>query len=374
MTVRGRETPITVGEPAPWIIGSTVTYSRYRLEAAAGRWLLLAFFHTTRSPAWAAVKRTLADYRSLFNDTDLAFFGVTEDPEDAAFHRVSDSFPGIRFFLDVTGEMTLAFGFSEGGDASGRDGVWCLLSPSMRVVAIHQILTDCGAPDPAITDLITNLQPKELQSGIPADPPVLVLDKVFPDDLCERLRTVYREGTPEASGFMREVNGQTVLVSDPAHKRRRDVEVRDPTLIAEATERVKRCLRPMIKRAFQFDVTRMERHIVACYSAADVGHFRAHRDNTTPGTAHRRFAVSIFLSDDYAGGELRFPEFGRRGFKPHAGSAVVFSCSLMHQVDPVTEGERFVYLPFLYDEAAAEKRISWTGVKAGGQRGEPAQE
>jgi hypothetical protein len=36
---------------------------------------------------------------------------------------------------------------------------------------------------------------------------------------------------------------------------------------------------------------------------------------------------------------------------------VVFSCSLLHEVLPVTAGRRFAFLPFLYDEAAARLRL-----------------
>src|SRR6202012_4605955 len=103
-------------------------------------------------------------------------------------------------------------------------------------------------------------------------------------------------------------------------------------------------------------VSRIERFIVACYAAEDGGQFDAHRDNTTKGTAHRRFAVSLNLNDDYDGGEISFPEFGPRGFKPPPGAAVLFSCSLLHAASPVTRGRRYVFLPFLYDEAAATIR------------------
>lgn len=100
----------------------------------------------------------------------------------------------------------------------------------------------------------------------------------------------------------------------------------------------------------------MERYIVACYAAEDGGHFRMHRDNTTRGTAHRRFAVSINLNDRFEGGEVSFPEYGPRGYKAPAGGAVVFSCSLLHAVSRVTEGERFAFLPFIYDDEAARIR------------------
>jgi predicted 2-oxoglutarate/Fe(II)-dependent dioxygenase YbiX len=103
----------------------------------------------------------------------------------------------------------------------------------------------------------------------------------------------------------------------------------------------------------------MERYLVACYDAAHGGHFRAHRDNTTKGTAHRRFAVTINLNaDEFGGGELRFPEFGPRSYRAPTGGAVVFSCSLLHEALPVTSGRRYAFLPFLYDEAAARVRVA----------------
>ncbi len=61
-------------------------------------------------------------------------------------------------------------------------------------------------------------------------------------------------------------------------------------------------------------------------------------------------------SDQYEGGELMFPEYGRTMFKPPVGGAAVFSCSLLHQAMPVTKGKRYAFLPFLYDDAAAKIR------------------
>ena len=115
-------------------------------------------------------------------------------------------------------------------------------------------------------------------------------------------------------------------------------------------------LAPEIQKAFQFEVTRLERYLVACYTAG-AGWFRPHRDNTTKGTAHRKFAVSINLNaEEYEGGDLRFPEFGPRTYRPPTGGAVVFSCSLLHEATAVTRGERYAFLPFLYDEAGAKVR------------------
>src|SRR5205823_919046 len=100
----------------------------------------------------------------------------------------------------------------------------------------------------------------------------------------------------EPSGFMQERDGRTVVVTDPEHKRRSDCQIMDETLRAACRYRVVRRLVPEIAKAFQFQVSRMERYIVARYGAEDTGFFRPHRDNTTRGTAHRRFAVTINLN------------------------------------------------------------------------------
>jgi predicted 2-oxoglutarate/Fe(II)-dependent dioxygenase YbiX len=150
---------------------------------------------------------------------------------------------------------------------------------------------------------------------------------------------------------MRQIEGRTVGVHDPLFKRRRDATIRDADLCNQVVARINRRLLPAIDQAFNWRGTRIERYIVACYSSEDQGFFKRHRDNTTSGTAHRKFAVSINLNaEEFEGGELRFPEFGERTYKPPTGGATVFSCSLLHEATPVTRGVRYAFLPFLYDE------------------------
>jgi hypothetical protein len=64
---------------------------------------------------------------------------------------------------------------------------------------------------------------------------------------------------------------------------------------------------PEVRKAFAFRATRFEGFKIACYDAAAGGFFRPHRDNLTPSTAHRVFALTLNLSDGYEGGQLRFP-------------------------------------------------------------------
>src|SRR5215218_7840664 len=45
------------------------------------------------------------------------------------------------------------------------------------------------------------------------------------------------------------------------------------------------------------------------------------RDNLSPATAHRRFALTLNLNDGYQGGQLRFPEYGPELYRPAPGAA-----------------------------------------------------
>jgi predicted 2-oxoglutarate/Fe(II)-dependent dioxygenase YbiX len=97
--------------------------------------------------------------------------------------------------------------------------------------------------------------------------------------------------------------------------------------------------------------------ILWCYEAQHHGFFNRHRDNTTKGTAHRRFAMTLNLNTgDYDGGYLRFPEFGNQLYRPGVGEALIFSCSLLHEATPITKGRRFALLSFFYDDDAARIR------------------
>lgn len=86
---------------------------------------------------------------------------------------------------------------------------------------------------------------------------------------------------------------------------------------------------------------------IVCYAAARGDFFRPHRDNLISELASRRFAATVNLNDDYAGGWLRFPEYGPDQYRPPAGGAILFSSSLLHEAMPVTGGRRFALLTFL---------------------------
>lgn len=141
----------------------------------------------------------------------------------------------------------------------------------------------------------------------------------------------------------------------PQIKRRKDTPVQDRALFELIKTRIERRVFPEIFKAFQCEIARMEMPRIGCYDSAELGEFKRHRDNTTPYTAHRKFALSINLNEDYEGGAVCFPEYGRRTYRPSTGGGVVFSCSLLHEAQPVTRGRRFGLFTFFTDAEGGKR-------------------
>lgn len=331
----------------------------FAFDTVAGRPIILLFFgNTAIEPAYAALNFAL-QHHALFDDQNCCLFGVTITPDDVVQKRIAQRIPGIRHFLDFDRNVSTRFGAYDPEQPDKYAAHWLVLDRCQRVQGRYRL--EDG--ERAIAKLRSLIEEAERPSWAP----VLEVPHVLSSELCDQLVALYEREGGEDSGFMREIDGKTVLVTDYHHKRRSDLVLTDETLRGSLQSRIFFALKPMIARAFQFEATRMERYIVACYDAETSGHFRAHRDNTTKGTAHRRFAVTINLNPgEYGGGDLMFPEFGQRTYCAPKGGAIVFSCSLLHQAMPVTKGKRYAFLPFLYDEAAAQIREDNSGFVDGG--------
>ena len=351
---------LTAGDTAPWFAQRSGANPRFVFDTAAGRYLVLCFGTTASDPHSLAAIDAARSRPGFFDDSTASFFFVSSDPQDEAGGRVTESYPGYRVFWDFDGSVGTLYGALPREAKPGASGlqvrrIWVVLDPTMRIMKVIPFEPD-RSDVAAFLGYIDSLPPPRAFAGFELQAPILVLPNVFEPELCERLIGLYNAHGGTESGFMREVDGKTVAVHDHAHKRRKDYDIDDQTLIKELQGRFNRRVVPQILKAHQYKVTRMERYIVCCYAAEDEAHFRAHRDNTTKGTAHRRFAVSVNLNDDFDGGEVSFPEYGPRSFKAPPGGAVVFSCSLLHAVSRVTRGRRYAFLPFLYDDEAARIR------------------
>ena len=329
------------GDAAPWFTAPTPSNAEFVFDTAAGRYVLLVFLSAHDTALNAQALRALAARRGLFDDSKLAAFVVVRDQAMAA---TATDLPGLRWFLDLEGAVSRLYGAAADG---GEQPMWLLLDPTLRVLS----RIDLAEAEQAMA-VLAGLGPPAAHAGAPPHAPVLIAPRVFEPELCQRLIALHEAAGGEFTGVMRDQGERTVAVMDEL-KRRRDVLVADPGLREFIRARLERRLFPLIERALGFGVTRIERYLVSCYDAADGAVFRPHRDSTTMGTAHRKFACSINLNADFEGGDLRFAEFGLQTYRPPPGGAVVFSCALLHEAMPVSGGRRYAFLPFFYDEAGA---------------------
>ncbi|MGY4370740.1 peroxiredoxin [Bradyrhizobium sp. LB1.3] len=349
--------PLSVGEPAPWFSGTI----RRNGEAAgtfdelAGRHIILFFFGSAATPEMIEFLAEVGRDNNLLDGTRALFLGISNDPEDEKQGRLKDHYRGQLFFLDANGVVAKLYGLAE----PTVTPVAFLLGPTMQIIEVVP-WTESAAFHKRIMSSLSNrlANPPRAQNA-----PVLVVPQVFDRSFCRELVELYQsEGGREIGSI--EKDGEIVERFDPNFRKRRDYYISDQQRIDQTKALLARRLLPMVFRAFQFQTTRVERYLIGCYDAQSGGYFRPHRDNTAAIVAHRRFAVTINLNEDYEGGHLRFPEFGDQVRCATPGDAIVFSCSLLHEVTPVTRGRRYAFLSFFYDERSQQLREQYAKMGA----------
>jgi predicted 2-oxoglutarate/Fe(II)-dependent dioxygenase YbiX/peroxiredoxin len=339
---------IILGDPAPWFGLPLIGEGAFNLQVAAGRWIVLSFLGSPGNPrVKEEIAALLGDVRQ-FDEDRLVFYGVlTAPPEDPEYFRALGT-AAVGFLADYGGEISRQYG------AAGTPRT-IVLDPMLRTVAdIPWDYPDGHAP--AVLKVLAGLPGVDDSAGVPLTAPALIVPRVFDFALCDFLVGFYEKLGGKDSGFLLDSDGKTSTVVDYRIKRRTDLPVAAPQLREVIRGQIVRRLLPAVDRFFQFQATRMDRYIVACYDSAIGGHFYRHRDNVNAGAQHRRFAISMNLNSDYDGCDLVFPEFGRRTYRAPCGGAIVFSCGALHQVTPVTRGRRYAFLAFLYGEADAALR------------------
>ncbi|MCX7359669.1 MAG: 2OG-Fe(II) oxygenase [Alphaproteobacteria bacterium] len=334
--------PLAFGEALPLLHAATNRNEQFALGALGGRFVLFCAIQDIESES-----------------AKVALAAIPRDPRHETHHLLAIFSAGqSNAALEALAVNRLVFNDTKIAAACGLfdprepDGRWLLLDPTLRVLvswplaeAEAALRTFAGAPPPD----------RHLGAG---QAPVLIAPNVFEPSFCRRLIEYYGEQGAAPSGItQQDTSGRTFVSLDDSFKRRSDCLIEDEQLREATMQRIYWRLAPMIERAFMWRPTRMERYLVARYDAESGGFFKPHRDNTTHGTAHRRFAVTINLNaDQYEGGDLRFPEFGSRTYRAPTGGAVVFACAMLHEATPVTKGQRYAFLPFLYDDAGAKVR------------------
>jgi predicted 2-oxoglutarate/Fe(II)-dependent dioxygenase YbiX/peroxiredoxin len=339
---------IALGDPVPWFAAPLLGEGSFNLSVAAGRWIVLAFLGSPANPRIDQELTELFHSAPLFDEDRIVFYGILTAPPDDPAPYLNRSSTAAAFLTDYDGAISHAFGATDMPRT-------IVLDPMLRAIAdIPWGYADGHAE--TVRTVLQSLPAVDDSAGVPLTAPVLIVPRVFDFALCDVLVQFYDKIGGNDSGFLLDVDGKTAKVVDYRLKRRNDLAVAHPQLREAIRTQIVRRLVPAIERFFQFEATRMDRYIVACYDSAVGGHFYRHRDNVNVGAQHRRFAVSINLNNDFEGGDLLLPEFGRRTYRAPHGGAMVFSCGALHQVTPMTSGRRYAFLAFLYGEADATLR------------------
>lgn len=346
---------LSAGEPAPWF--TAVLASDHRKSVSfhelAGRPMVLAVFGSTTQPGVAELLARLASHDEVFDGESAILVTAGNDPRDFADSSLPQIAGQVRLW-DQNATAARVFGVLENpsnGDAPEFNTQVFVLSPALQIVDVVPL----DNPGPAVDRVLSSLATIPRAKADTQVTPVLVVPNVFDVAFCRRLIELFDEAGGREIGAI-ENQGKMVQRFDPAFRQRRDWYVEDKAALDLCKLQLGRRLLPMVHRAFQFSTSRIERYLVGCYDAETGGHFGSHRDNVEPPVAHRRFALTINLNENYGGGYLRFPEFGPRQFRGATGEAIVFSCSLLHEVTPITRDRRYAFISFLYDEAGQRQR------------------
>ncbi len=281
-------------------------------------------------PAAAAVRDLLRD--ELTSDITVHVVATGEQTVDPAT------------FSDPNGAVHSAYGVADDGDP-----VSVVLDPNVRVVATCRH-AEPGTDVDAIAAAVTAATHDDGGALARRQAPVLFVPNALSLGLCTDLMASWERSGSIETGVEASVGGVRTETTDRLRKRRRDHTVTEPDMLRTLSAHIGRRVMPEIRKAFAYSATRFEGFKIGCYHADDAGFFTAHRDNLSPATAHRRFALTLNLNEDYDGGELRFPEYGSDRYRPAAGEALVFSGAHLHEVLPVERGRRFVLLSFLFGD------------------------
>jgi peroxiredoxin len=352
--------PLSVGEPAPWFTAATGSNLRETIafDEFAGRYIVLFFFGSAGRPDVVEVLAEFEHHNDLFDYKRALFLGISNDQSDFSQGRVHPHLPGTLYLRDIDGAATKQYAASRAdtaGEPSKVSPIAFILSPALQIVEVVQWAERATF----VGRVLSSLRDALASSSSIQPAPVLVVPHVFDRAFCRQLIDLYDSVGGRQLGAI-ENKGEVLERFDPKFRKRLDYYISDEPALQRTRELLERRLLPLVYRAFQFPATRIERYLVGCYDAETGGYFRPHRDNTVPIVAHRRFAVTINLNDGYEGGSLCFPEFGYQSYSTPPGDAIVFSCSLLHEVMPVTRDRRYAFLSFFYDERSQHIRDAYS--------------
>ena len=315
-------------------------------DSLAGRPLLLVF--ACEGPgganAFADELSALRDRIAELQALSVVVLAITRHSRSTNGDLMQDLALPFPVLSDEKAEVYAACGLDP--DGIGRATVTVALDGNLRVTGLFDGAAATRWPEIAAT--LEDLAETDPLEDLTGHPPVLVLPRVLTADDCAKLIAVWHRPVQQWDGDGFTTRGFNEAEGD-FKVRNKDygyvvqMVVRDAGVQRYLDAKLQRRVMPEIFKTFQTKVSRREEYRIACYDAAAGGSLGPHRDNATKPTRHRRFTLAVTLNGgEFEGGGLQFREYSQRGYRVPTGTAIVWSCSLLHEVLPVTAGRRFI--------------------------------
>ena len=327
---------ISAGDPAPpFVLPDRAGTQWSPLDNDVAGKPLLLLFHA--SGGGADFTRDVASFAGVKDELDrlgCTVFAVTRGGAE-------DTAP-VPLLTDASGDVFRAYDIRS---APGRT-VAVLVTPNTKIAYISDGATP---PDPRrVLDEIRRIQNARSAETLGAHPPVLVVPMALsPADCAFLIQLWHRLDEKHGRSGHSEVDAACVTFLRE-YGRVQQYHIEDPRLLEALDAKLARRIMPEIAKAFESQASQREGLVISRYDSSEGGMLRPHRDCASEETAHRRFSLTVALNDDYVGGELKFREYGDQLYRLPTGTAVVFTCALMHEVLPVTSGSRYALVTHLW--------------------------
>jgi prolyl 4-hydroxylase len=198
-----------------------------------------------------------------------------------------------------------------------------ITSPNRRIISVMD------------SDELREMKEFNIEDYLPKEVhiPYLLIENALDNDLLKKVINFYNQKKIEGKLISHQHSTKDRLHVHP-----------DAELEKELDHKISRSVLPELRKVFYFDAQYRELYKICSYDAETSGRFHPHRDTPAP-YQHRKYALSLFLNDDYEGGEFVLPEYGLK-VKPKANTAFIFPGISTHQVLPVTKGSRMTIISF----------------------------
>ena len=349
-----------VGDFIPLISAVDTNNQTRALEVYAGKHAVLVFLPMHNPAALSGFFTELdSQLKELKLQNIWQIFIMTDTAENLI--KFKEEY-GVKHHLwaDPDRNISRAFGLSAKGEEIQPTGF--VLSRNLQIL---HCLTNLG-PARLATALAKNCKDEVFKYReanktpriITANAPAIIVPNVFSPEFCKKCINAFHSG----HNFEGLVGAEQTNGYKPDTKIRRD-HIVSGSLLEEADYKLSRSFFPEIEKIFGFKVMHREFYKIGLYSGEKKGFFKQHRDNFDAPLGYRRIAATIQLSDDYEGGGLKFPEYDENIYRPPRGAGIAFSCQTVHEALPVTKGERYVMVLFLYGSQDEAYRQSYVAAK-----------